>query len=335
MNKLADFLVKKRLWLLIASILAVAACIVLMQFVTVNEDMTQYLPEDSSMRIGLDIMESEFPPATQEETFKLMFENLNEGQKQVVQERLETYEGVASVEYDADSADFNSGSYTLYVVNTEYSDVDKAGALVDKITTELEADYTVYAYYANQEDSVLGFLLPIALTLFLLVLAVLCKSYIEVVLLLVSIGFSIIINMGTNIVFPSVSDMTLSIAAVLQLVLSIDYSVMLLHRYEQEKMLLVGRDNVQAMKNAIKNAFGSISSSAFTTIVGLLVLLLMSFTIGADMGLVMAKGILCSLICVFTVMPTLILWCDGLLKKTNKAYLREKRQMKKAVKGNA
>ena len=86
MNELADFLVKKRLWLLIASILAVAACIVLMQFVTVNEDMTQYLPEDSSMRIGLDIMESEFPSATQEETFKLMFENLDEGQKQVVEE---------------------------------------------------------------------------------------------------------------------------------------------------------------------------------------------------------------------------------------------------------
>lgn len=242
----------------------------------------------------------------------------------MVRERLEAYEGVASVEYDADSADFNSGNYTLYVVNTEYSDVDKAGALVDKITTELEADYTVYAYYANLEDSVLGFLLPIALTLFLLVLAILCKSYIEVVLLLVSIGFSIIINMGTNIVFPSISDMTLSIAAVLQLVLSIDYSVMLLHRYEQEKMLLAGRDNVQAMKNAIKNAFGSISSSAFTTIVGLLVLLLMSFTIGADMGLVMAKGILCSLICVFTVMPTLILWCDGLLKKQTKRICAKK-----------
>lgn len=79
MNRLADFLVKRRLWLLIISVLAAVTCIVLMQFVTVNEDMTQYLPEDSSMRIGLDIMESEFPSATQEEAFKLMFENLNEG----------------------------------------------------------------------------------------------------------------------------------------------------------------------------------------------------------------------------------------------------------------
>ena len=84
-----------------------------------------------------------------------------------------------------------------------------------------------------------------------------------------------------------------------------------------------------ARKRAIKNAFSSISSSAITTIVGLLVLLLMSFTIGADMGLVMAKGILCSLICVFTVMPTLVIWCDKLLTTTNKQYLREQRKLPK------
>ena len=163
----------------------------------------------------------------------------------------------------------------------------------------------------------------------------LSKSYIEVVLLLAGIGFSILINMGTNIVFSSVSDMTLSIASILQLALSIDYSIMMFHRYEQERKLLDGKDNPQAMKNAIKNAFGSVSSSAVTTIVGLLVLLLMSFTIGADMGLVMAKGILCSLICVFTVMPTLILWCDKLLKTTNKTYLRDKMKLKKEARKNA
>ena len=110
---------------------------------------------------------------------------------------------------------------------------------------------------------------------------------------------------------------------------------MMFHRYEQERNLLEGKDNAQAMKNAIKNAFSSITSSAFTTIVGLLCLLLMSFTIGADMGLVMAKGILCSLICVFTVMPTLILWCDKLLKTTNKKYIQQKINAKKEAKNNA
>ena len=335
MRKLADFLVNKRLWLFIAVILIAVACIVLMQFVNVNEDMTQYLPKDSSMRAGIEIMKNEFPSTAQTETFKLMFENLTTEEKQTVKNKLETFDGVTSVEYDIESSDHNSGKYALYIINTEYSETDKTQALLNKITAELDIDRAVHSYYANSDDSALGFLLPIALTLFLVVLALLCRSYIEVFLMLSSIGFSVLINMGTNIIFPSISDMTLSIAAVLQLVLSIDYSVMLLHRYEQERTLLAGADNVQAMKNAIGNSFGSISGSAFTTIVGLLVLLFMSFTIGADMGLVMAKGILCSLICVFTVMPALILWCDGLLQKTNKAALREKRKTLRKEKGNA
>lgn len=335
MKKAANFLVEKRLWLFICSVAAVIACIVLVNFVTINKDMTKYLPKDSSMRAGLDIMNSEFPAATQEEGFKLMFEDLTDEQKNTIKAKLESYDGVASVDYDADSTDYNSENYTLFVVNTSYTNADDSNALLNTITEELEGDYTLYSYYANMDDSVLDLLLPIALTLFLLVLVLLSQSYIEVVLLLASIAFSIVINMGTNIIFPSISDMTLSIAAVLQLVLSIDYSVMMFHRYAQERALLDGEDNVQAMKNAIKNVFSSVSSSAFTTIVGLLVLLLMSFTIGTDMGLVMAKGILCSLICVFTVMPALILWCDGLLIKTNKQYLRERRKSKKEAKKNA
>ena len=151
-------------------------------------------------------------------------------------------------------------------------------------------------------------------------------------LLLASIGLSIIINMGTNVFLPSVSDMTLSIAAILQLALSIDYSIILFHRYEQEKHKSADIKKKTAMINAVKHAFASIFSSAFTTVVGLLALLLMSFTIGRDIGLVLAKGIVCSLVCVFTVMPTLVLWCDDLLLSTDKEYLRRKRQLLKGGK---
>ena len=329
MKKITDFLVEKRLWLFVITVAVAIASIVMMNFVTVNEDMTEYLPKDSSMRAGLDIMENEFPATTQEEGFKLMFEDLTEEQITTLKSKIEGYKGVDSVDYDAESAEYNSGIYTLFVVNTNLTDVDETDALLNTITNELEKEYAVYSYYENADDSVLEVLLPIVLVLFLLILLVLCKSYIEIPLLLASIGFSILMNMGTNIVFSSISDMTLSIASILQLVLSIDYSIMLFHRYEQERKKLNGENNPQAMKNAIKNAFSSVSSSAFTTIVGLLMLLFMSFTIGADMGLVMAKGIFCSLICVFTVMPTLILWCDGLMQKTSKSYIREKNKGKK------
>lgn len=144
-------------------------------------------------------------------------------------------------------------------------------------------------------------------------------------LLLVSIGVAILINMGSNIIFESVADITFSIAAVLQLVLSIDYSIILLHRYQQEYELSQDKNKVEAMINAVLNAIRSIMSSSATTVVGLLVLLLMSFTIGTDIGLVLSKGVFLSFICVFTVMPTMIIWCSDLLLKTDKTYLKQQR----------
>jgi predicted RND superfamily exporter protein len=118
--------------------------------------------------------------------------------------------------------------------------------------------------------------------------------------------------------------MTFAIAAVFQLVLSIDYSIMLLHRYQQEFELLGRKDKKKAMRNALLNAVGSVSSSAITTIVGLLVLLLMTFTIGKDIGLVISKGVFFSLVCVFTVMPTLILWTDELVYKLDKENIKKR-----------
>ena len=335
MKKLADFLVNKRLILFFCSLAAAAACIFLMQRVTINEDLTKYLPKDSQMRTGLDIMEAEFPDPGRTETFRLMFEGLDEAGKQRAMERVLACEGVDSVTYDPDSPEHNSGSYALFLVNTVYTDEKRTDALQKTVVEELEDEYTVWSYYRSTYDAVLPVLLPTAMVIFLLVLILLSRSYIEVVLLLTSIGVSILLNMGTNIIFESISDMTRSIAAVLQLVLSIDYSIMLFHRYDQEKARLSEPDNVQAMKNAVRNAFSSVSASAVTTIIGLMALLLLSFTIGRDMGLVLAKGILCSLICVFTVMPTMVLWCDGLLETTSKARLRAARRARREAKGHA
>ena len=160
------------------------------------------------------------------------------------------------------------------------------------------------------------------------------KWFYIIVCLISAIGIAIMINMGTNVIFESVSDMTFSIAAVFQLVLSIDYSIMLMHRFEQEYELLGKTDREKALSNAIVNAFGSISSSSITTIVGLLVLLLMTFTIGKDIGLVISKGVFFSLVCVFTVMPSLIMWFYDLLCKLNKENLKKQMQLRKAGENN-
>lgn len=335
MKKLADFLVDKRLWFFIVGMVFAAVCLVMMLFVNINYDLTAYLAKDSAMREGLDIMTEEFPAMELPGSFKIMFENLKESEKLKVKSDLEKFEGVASVTFEPGSISYNTKYYTLYAINTERSESAYVEDVLAKMVKEFGKEYSVHTYYNGDPTNVLDTLIPLALSLLAVLLLLLCRSYFEPILLVAAIGVAVVMNMGTNIIFESVSNMTFSIAAVLQLVLSIDYSIMLLHRYEQERELLHGEDNVQAMKNAVANAISSIASSAFTTIVGFLMLLFMSFTIGADIGLVLSKGVAFSLICVFTVMPSLILWSDKLLFKLKKKNFSKKHTAEEEVALNA
>ena len=322
LKKVVDFLTKKRLLIFIITIILAIGSGIAMLFVNINKDMTKYLPEDSQMKQGMEIMENEFVTTTTNETFKIMFEDLESNDKQTIFEELSNYEGVENVLYDENSADYNKENYTLYVIETKYQSISKTQELLDSIVKDYKHDYKLYSYYNNSEDNLLDFLIPIAVVIVIIILFIMSTSLIEVLLILANIGIAIVLNMGTNIIFSSISDMTFSIAAVLQLVLSIDYSIILVNRYKQER---INTDSpIEAMKKALYNAFKSITSSSLTTFVGLLALIFMSFTIGKDMGLVLAKGVLFSLICIFTLLPTLIIWSDKLLKITDKKYLLAK-----------
>ena len=182
--------------------------------------------------------------------------------------------------------------------------------------------YKSYEIYASGDialdnTDILPLWIPVtAISCAVVILIIMCESYVEPFLFLVAIFMAVILNSGTNIMFNSVSNITNSISAILQMALSMDYSIMLMNRFRQEKQK--EKDKVKAMKNALYNAFKSISSSSITTIVGLITLVFMSFTIGADLGLVLAKGVLFSLITIFFVLPTLILIFDKLITKTKK-----------------
>lgn len=325
MKKFANILVKYRLVFFIVSVVLALFCALQIPEVTINKDQSKYLAKDSNMSQGLEIINKEFPSVELKESFQIMFEGLTPTQKEAIHKELAEFEGVASVDFDLNSVEHNSKTYSMYIVNTDYvGDNDKVSAVIKEMTNRYSDTYNVYTYYAGGYLDVLDKLIPMATIIGIAILLLMCKSFFEPVLLLVSIGVAILINMGSNVIFESVSDMTFSIAAVFQLVLSIDYSIMLLHRYQQEYELLGKQNKPQAMKNAIVNAFGSVSSSSITTIVGLLVLLLMSFTIGKDIGLVISKGVFLSLVCVFTVMPSLILWFDELVYKLDKENLKKR-----------
>jgi len=152
------------------------------------------------------------------------------------------------------------------------------------------------------------------------ILFLMCSSFVEALLFILTIGMAVIINLGTNAMLPSVSMMTNTIVAVLQFVLSMDYSIILMNRLRQELGRGYGLDD--AMVKAIKGASSSILSSSLTTIVGLLALVFMKFKIGLDLGVVLAKGVLCSLITIYTILPALIVMCwKGISATSKKVFL--------------
>ena len=326
MQALAKFLVEKRLILLIVSVALAILFSFCITSVNINKDDTKYLDPESGMSQGMKIMEQEFPLVEMKDSFQIMFEGLTASEKTKIAAELEQFDGVESITFDPESKEHNSKTYTMYIVNTKHvKNFDKVKLIMSDMAKTYQDEYYVETFYGGTNVGVLDVLLPMAAVAGLIMLFIMTKSYIEPLFILISIAIAIFINMGSNIIFESVSEMTFSIAAVLQLVLSIDYSIMLIHRFEQEYELLEVKDATVAMKNAIVGSFSSIVSSSVTTIVGLLVLLLMSFTIGTDIGLVLSKGVFASLICVFTVMPSIIIWGHKLLFATNKQTLRQRR----------
>jgi len=321
MKKIANFIVKSRNFLLIIFLILTAISGWLMTQVTVNEDMTRYLPEDSSARVGLEIMEAEFPDANIG-ILHVMFRGLAEGESLEVYNRISAIENVESVLHEPNSERFNLDGNTLFIVNFGLAPFsDEARTLVETIQETFSAyDMVMSGNVAGVGvfDDMLLLMIP-AFIILLIILFAMCNSWFEPFIFIVNIAAAIIINMGTNAFFESISDITHMIVAILQLVLSMDYSIIFLNRYRQEKALT--DDKYTAMKNTLKNSFSTIGSIAFTTIVGMVMLVFMSFTIGRDLGLVIAKGVFISMLCVFAIMPALILMFDNLIEKTKKPTL--------------
>ncbi len=318
MKKIASFVVNKRYIVLGVMLALCVVSAMLVPKVNINTDMTKYLPDDSSMGIGMDIMAEEFPNTQTPKTIRVMFKGLNEVEKTNVKLTLEKIENVDSVSYNPEVN--NKDDYTLYTVNTS---CDYATAEEIAIRDTIEKSFENYDMVCKN-DNTTGADLPIwviiiAFSLLMIVLFAMCESWFEPVLFLATIGTAICFNMGTNVIFESVSQMTFSIAAILQVVLSMDYSIILMNRYRQEKA--VQPDKYEAMKQALTNSFSSVASSGMTTVIGLLMLIFMSFTIGMDLGLVLAKGVIFSMLCVFTVLPVFILIFDKVIEKTSKRMI--------------
>ena len=321
MQKAAGFIVKYRYLILALMLILCIVCAILIPRVYINADMSKYLPDDSNMKQGVDLMNQEFPETALQNTIRVMFTDLPDQEIPDIQTRLAEIPNVTGVDYEPDSQAYQRDDHTLFILSTEYDYNSAEENAIESAVLEEFSDYTVTVKNDSANTGRLPlWIVVLAIALAMVILCIMCKSWAEPFLFLVTLGIGVVLNMGTNIFLGSISVTTFSIAAILQLVLSMDYSIILMNRYRQERALT--NDRPAAMTVALKNAFSSISSSGLTTVVGLLMLVFMRFKIGFDIGVVLAKGVLLGMLCVLTILPCLILQFEGLITKTAKKELQ-------------
>lgn len=303
--KLARFIVDKRKAFYLVFLAACLFCAASISKVEVNNDITSYLPPETETRRGLSLMEEEF---TTLGSARVMAANITYEQAARLAEALEEMEGVAGVVFDGTEDHYQNASALFDVSFEEENDTEGTSAAL----AEVEALLEPYDSYIVSGDGMSSDVLAQEMSVILLIAAVVIvavllftsKSYLEVLVFLIVFVVSALLNMGTNFIFGSISFITNSIAVVLQLALAIDYAIIFCHRYMEERELLDARE---ADISSLSKAIVEISSSSLTTISGLVALMLMQFRIGFDMGIVLSKGIVCSMLTVFLLMPGLLM----------------------------
>ena len=326
MRKITDFIVNHCYIIFAVFLVLTGICGILATKVKINKDIYSYMPADSETSLGLNIMNDEFDYSATS-SYEMMLTDVPANQKNAIKEQIESVEGVKSVDYN-DSDEYNRDRYTRYKITVDApADSETAGRVYNEIHNKYSEEYEVAE--SGQVHDYNGTVLQIHIALLavafaMVILIIMSKSWVEPFLFLFAILLAVVVNKGTNIIFPNVSHITDAIAAILQMALSMDYAIMLSTRYRQEKAKADCPDKQTAMRRAMRYSFGAISSSSVTTVVGLAVLVLMSFTIGRDMGLVLSKGVILSLVSIFTSLPALLLLFDKAIEKTAKKTINFK-----------
>ena len=315
-TKLARFIVDKRKAFYLVFIAAVLFSAASINKVQVNNDITSYLPPETETRRGLTIMEEEFITLG---SANVMVSNVSYDTAQELADQLAAVPGVSQVVFVDTQAHYKD-SAALFTLSFDGEEADPATVAAMEQVLQVLDGYDVYpSSQIGRDESAslqkeMTVILAIAAAVIVVVLLFTSKSYMEVPVYLIVFVAAAILNMGTNFIFGTISFITNSIAVVLQLALAIDYAIIFCHRYMEERDN--GLDPREADIAALSKAIVEISSSSLTTISGLVALMLMQLRIGFDMGIVLSKGILCSMLCVFLLMPGLLMLFSGAIDRT-------------------
>ena len=321
MVKIATFIVDKRRAFYLIFALALVLCVISIPKVQVNNDISSYLPEETETRRGLTLMDDEFITY---DTEKIMVTTITTETAEKLKDKLEKVDGVKEVEFENDDDHYKDSAALFTVTLSVRDDLDRELEIVNDLKAQLDG-YDFYAYSDSIDDSSkqlekeMTVILGIALVIIIAVLLFTSKSFMEVPIFLIVFGVAALLNMGTNYLLGEISFITKSVAVVLQLALAIDYAIILSHRFAEEKQT---KNAYDAIVTALSKAILEISSSSLTTLAGLAALMVMQLRIGMDMGLVLCKGIICSLVTVFFIMPGLLLaFSDKIDKTTHRSFV--------------
>lgn len=338
MKKIRDFITNHNLLIVIISLLLLIPSGIGYMNTRINYDILVYLPEDYDTVKGQNILTEDFNMGA----FSfVMLDNMSNYDMLKLEEKIRKIDSVNLAVSLADVTDTTIPIDMIPDSVKEKLSHDKEKVIVVTFANSTSNDKTINAIRelrktVKNASSVSGMTamvvdtmdisnkevvsyVVISVLLCLIVLTLATNSYIIPILLLGNIGLAIIYNMGTNIIFGEISYITKAISAVLQLGVTTDFSIFLYHKYEQAKEK--NKNNKLAMRSAISETFKSVIGSSLTTIAGFLALCAMNLTLGKDIGLVMAKGVLFGLICVLTVFPALLLTFDKYIDKTKHKVL--------------
>ncbi len=331
MEKLFRRIVKLKKFNIIIFLLLTAVCALIRPLISVNYDMNDYLPSDSESTIAIDIMGEEFSGAIP--NARIIISGVSIAEALDYKEKLKNIEGVTDVTWLDDAVNimepletqdiktvenYYKENNALFSVAIEKEYRQEAVSEIRQLIGDENAMTGSAVFTAAATENTVSEIMKVSIAAVLFVLLMLLlttESYIEPLFVLVSIGISILINMGSNIIFGEVSFVTNAAGSILQLAVSLDYAVFLIHRFNEYHKKI--SDPEEAMVKALNKSLSSILSSGLTTVIGFLALCLMRFQIGPDLGLALAKGIAISLITVFVLLPSIIVVFYKLLDKTN------------------
>ena len=330
MNRYATFLMKHRKLIISIFLGLTIICAVLSNFVYVNYNFVDYLPSDAESTKALDIMYEEYGYSVanmrvviKDLTIPEALEYKKEISEVIGVEEINWLDDAVDIKEPLEIADADTVNAWYKDGNALYSitvDEDKKEEVIEAIREIIGDDnYMSGSAVTNALAPVItskeiSLIMVVVVAIVLAVLFLTTTSWYEPILFLITIGIAIMLNRGTNLIFGSISFVTNAAGSVLQLAVSMDYSIFLLHRFADNRK--EGMEANEAMVAAVHQSVRSILSSGLTTVTGFLALVLMRFQIGPDMGWVMAKAVCLSLICVLCLLPALAVTTYKFIDKT-------------------